>query len=278
MTSPKLITALSGLLSLAAIVVCVCAGVSANDKFTVISNGLEYAAFESGLNGAREGKIHILRIDPRQVSLGLLLASEQKVDNRAVSDWCQDYRMAAAINAGMYLKDHKTNVGYLRNGTYVQNRRWNRKYMSVLAFNPKVTGVAPAVLVDLDAPNAMSVLDNYNSVVQNLRLLRANEVNVWGRSEKKWSESAIGMDREGRILFIFCRHPYTMWEFNEKIKSLRIGVSNMMHLEGGPIASLSIRTKNLKLDLAGSYETGYAEEGNQSQWPIPNAIGVYEKQ
>jgi hypothetical protein len=187
--------------------------------------------------------------------------------------------MVAAINAGMYLKDYKTNVGYLRNGPYIQNKRWNGKYLSVLAFNPKVPGIAPAVLIDADTQDTGRILDklnNYESVVQNLRLLKGNGVNVWGKSDKRWSEAAIGIDRQGRILFIFCKYPYAMWQFNEMIKSLGIGVTRMMHLEGGPIASMSVRTQNLRLDLAGSYESN-SSPNNFAQYPVPNVIGVFEK-
>jgi hypothetical protein len=48
-----------------------------------------------------------------------------------------------------------------------------------------------------------------------------------------------------------------------------------MHAEGGPEASLSIRAGDKKIDLCGSYETGFNENDlNGRQWPIPNVIGV----
>lgn len=258
------------------ILLCCTSGSSlALEKFTLVSRGLEYGVFFSSQSGG--GRIHVLRVDPRQANLGLVLASQRQVENRTVSEWCRHYRMAAAINAGMFLKDYKTNVGYLRNGEYVQNRRWNRKYMSALAFRPRVPGIAPAVMIDLDSKDAMKILGGYNCVVQNLRLMKADQVNVWGKSEKRWSESAIGMDREERVLFIFSRYPLAMWQFNEAVKSLGLGVTRMMHLEGGPMASLSINTRELKLDLAGSYETDTRpDESNSLQWPVPNIIGVLE--
>lgn len=270
---------ISAILFITASIFCICAAV-ADKKFTLISKGVEYGAFTPAPNGMA-GKMHILRIDPGQARMGLVLASEQKVENKTVSDWCRDYKMVAAINAGMYLKDYKTNVGYLRNGSYVQNKRLNSKYLSALAFNPKpglkTPGLDPAVLVDLDSRDARRIIDNYECVVQNLRLLKGNGVNVWGKSDKKWSESAIGIDQQGRLLFIFCRNPYPMWQFNEAVKSLNIGVTRMMHLEGGPIASLSVRTKGLNLDLAGSYESNSDSEENAAQWPVPNVIAVFEK-
>lgn len=252
----------------------------AQGNFTAIAKGVEYGAFSSRSNGAPEARVHIVRIDPGQAKLGLVLASEEKGENKTVAEWCRSHKMVAAINAGMYFKDYKTNVGYLRKGSYVQNKRWNKKYLSVLAFNPKVPGIEPAVLVDVDAQDSGRIndkLNNYDAVVQNLRLLKGNGINVWGRSEKKWSESALGIDHRGRILFIFCRYPLDMWQFNEMIKSLGIGVARMMHMEGGSIASMSIRAKSLKLDLAGSYESDSNSDANSAQYPIPNVIGVFEQ-
>ena len=55
---------------------------------------------------------------------------------------------------------------------------------------------------------------------------------------------------------------------------LTLGVVRAMHVEGGPEASLSVRGA-VKLDLAGSYETGFREDDtNEEQWPIPNVICV----
>lgn len=266
---------------LAAAAVCLCASaVGAAGKFTPVAKGVEYGVFSSGPDGTAESKVHIVRINPGQAKLGVILASEHKVANRTVSDWCKDYGMVAAINAGMYLTDYKTNVGYLRNGNYVQNKKWNKKYLSVLAFNPKVPGIAPAVLMDIDTQDPGHILDklnNYDAVVQNLRLMKGNAVNVWSKSDKKWSESAIGIDQQGRILFIFCRYPYTMWQFVEIIKSFNIGVTRMMHVEGGPIASMSVRTAGTNVDLAGGYESNSTFEGNGSQFAVPNVIGVFEQ-
>jgi hypothetical protein len=66
-----------------------------------------------------------------------------------------------------------------------------------------------------------------------------------------------------------------MWEFNEAVKSLGLGVTRLMHMEGGPTASLSIRSREVNVDLAGSYETTVEADDTSSELsPLPNAIGV----
>ena len=248
----------------------------AREQWKLLAKGIEYGVFY--VNPPPEignGKIHIVRLDPAQAKLKLLLASEHDKKSRSTARWCKDFNLVAAINAGMFQEDYLTNVGYLRNGLYIQNKRWSSKYKSVLAFDPKKTGLPTAIIVDLEEPDAMKKLGDYNAVVQNLRLIKGNGINVWEKSEKKWSEAAVGMDNQGRILFLFCALPYPMWEFNEAVKSLGLGVTRLMHMEGGPTASLSIRSREVNVDLAGSYETTVEADDTSSELsPLPNVIGV----
>lgn len=250
--------------------------VHAREQWKFLAKGIEYGIFHvnSPLR-IGDGKIHIVRLDPAQVKLKLLLASEHDKKSLTTAEWCKDYNLIAAINAGMFQKDFLTNVGYLRNGLYKQNKRWGSKYKSVLAFDPIKTGLPPVIMVDLEEPDAMKKLEDYNAVVQNLRLLKGNGINVWEKSHKKWSEAAVGMDNKGRILFLFCWLPYSMWEFNEMVNSLNLGVTRLMHMEGGPTASLSIRSRNVNVDLAGGLEAATEQDDNNSElWPIPNVIGA----
>jgi len=249
------------------------------DKCRIVGKGVEYCLLEIKPEGDRSGgRIHVLRIDPNLAKLKLLLASEHDNISRTAAAWCRDFGLLAAINAGMYGKDLLTNVGYLQNGTYIQNKRWSRNYKSVLAFDSRKTDIPQAVMIDLDEPEAVKKVQDYNVVIQNLRLIKGDGVNVWGKSEKKWSEAAVGMDKSGRILFMFCRSPYAMAEFNEIVKSSGLAVMRLMHMEGGPVASMSVRSRNLSLDISGSYESDMKQDDmNEMQWPIPNVIGVQIK-
>ncbi|PKN33441.1 MAG: hypothetical protein CVU61_13375 [Deltaproteobacteria bacterium HGW-Deltaproteobacteria-19] len=246
------------------------------EQWKILARGIEYGVFNvRQLPDVGNGIIHIVRIDPAQAKLKLALASEHNKQSRSTAQWCKDFNLVAAINAGMFYKDYLTNVGYLRNRSHIQNKRWNNKYKSALAFGPRKAGIPKAIMVDLDTPDSMKRLEDYDAVVQNLRLIKGNGVNVWSRVDKSWSESAVGMDREGRVIFVFCRSPLTMRDFNEAVRSLGLGVVRLMHMEGGPLASLSIRTKDIAINLAGSYETNFRpDDTNMHQWPIPNVIGV----
>jgi hypothetical protein len=208
--------------------------------------------------------------------VGLASALDRK--KRTARAWCRKARLAAAINLGMFKTDHLTHVGYLRVGKKEQNGKWRKDYLSALAFDPRKTGLPRAVLADLDDPNARAKLRHYRVVAQNLRLIRhvgGRGENVWRSRPKRWSEAALAQDDHGRLLFLFCRSPFRMARLNRILLRLPLGILRAQHLEGGPEASLSIHAGGVNLDLAGSYETRYAEhDRNRTQWRLPLVLGV----
>lgn len=193
----------------------------------------------------------------------------QSVPARTAAEWCRTSHLVVAINAGMFQGDQRSNVGYLRHGKHLNNRRWN-SFRSVVALRS-----SEALWLDLDDPNARHRTDDYEVVIQNLRLMTTKRGNVWAQSDRRWSEAALGIDAKGRLLFLFSRAPYTMRDFTNLLLRLPLDLAGAMHLEGGPEASLSIHAGNVDIDLAGSYETGFwPSDSNHAQWPIPNVLGI----
>jgi hypothetical protein len=242
--------------------------------------GIDYAAIGDAAKAAGEidGRMHVVRIDPKQATLRAVMASEIDRKPRTAGSWCRERKLAVAINLGMYRDDRLTNVGHAHAPGHVNNARWSQTYKSALAFGPKRAELPPAAMFDLDAPGADAELADYATVVQNLRLIRAPGRGMWGKQDRRWSEAAVAADRAGRILFIFSRRPYTMQELNDRLLALPLGITAAMHVEGGPEASLSIHAGGVDLDLNGSYETGFNENDDEkAQWPIPNLLAVPRK-
>jgi uncharacterized protein YigE (DUF2233 family) len=232
--------------------------------------GVEYATI-----GKADDRLHVVRIDPERAPIVAAMTKAGDKKTRTAAQWCRERGLAAAINLGMYQTDFLTNVGHAHAPGHVNNKRWAGSYKSALAFAPTKKGVPAAVLLDLDLPGSKERLADYAAAVQNLRLIRAPGQNVWTKQARRWSEAAVAMDRQGRILFIFCRQPYAMIDFNAKLLALPLGITNAMHVEGGPEASLSIHAGGVDLDLNGSYETSFNENDDEAkQWPIPNVLGV----
>src|SRR5207253_11039229 len=114
---------------------------------------------------AHEG-VKVVRVDAARARLRAVTASAADGKPRTAADWCDGRKLVAAINLGMYLDDHLSNVGHAHAGAHVNQKRWNPKYQSVLAFGPKKPGIPAAVMVDLDSPSAQ--LEDYDNVIQNL--------------------------------------------------------------------------------------------------------------
>ncbi len=224
----------------------------------------------------KDHRLHLLRVSPGAATLRAVVAARHGGGNRTAGEWAQELKLAAVINLGMYQDDHSTHVGYTKIDGRVETRRWKR-YDSLLVMASKGRG-ARALLLDRDAAGGVA-LEGYPTVVQNLRLIRSKDgrtgEGVWKQQPKRWSEAALAMDREGNLLFVFCRAPLTMWELNRLLLSLPLGIVRAQHLEGGPEASLSIHAGGVDLDLCGSFETGFLpSDGNQHQWRLPNVLGV----
>lgn len=238
-----------------------------------LQKGVELAIIPMAASGG-SGSLYVVRVDPRRAHLQVALASETGAGKRTAGEWCQKAGLSVAINLGMFKSDQKSNVGYLRHGTHLNNGRWNA-YRSVLAARPKDPSLLAFVWRDLDQSSATVDLKGYEIVVQNLRLVAGKGKNVWSQSGKRWSEAAVAADADGHLLFLFLRAPYSMRDFNALLLKLPLHVTQAMHVEGGPEASLSIHTATVNLDLCGSYETGFRlDDTNQEQWPIPNVLGV----
>jgi len=118
------------------------------------------------------------------------------------------------------------------------------------------------------------VIGNYNTVVQNLRLIKRPGENRWSKQAKIWSEVALGEDREGNILFIYSPTPYSMYKFNAILLTLPVDIVCAQHLEGGPEASIYLRYKDVEIEKYGSYDSSFTGvDHTQGAAYIPNMIG-----
>ena len=222
--------------------------------------------------------ITLLRIDPELwelVFMGISQSGEKS--GKTAKEWCRNYKLTAAINAGMYSDNYKTHVGYLRSKDHLNNNHVNN-YQSVIAFDPKKGKVIPPFRIfDLDESgiSMQSILNDYNSAIQNLRLIKKPGINLWRQQNIEWSEAAIGEDKEGRILFVYSRSPLSMHDLNQELLTSGIGIVAAQHLEGGFEAQFYLNQGDVEIDLFDSFDANSNEgKGNAEAWPIPNIIGI----
>ena len=229
-----------------------------------------------------DSKITVLRIDLKRWELevtGILQTGE--TSGHTAREWSRKQKYIAAINAGMFETDQKTHLGYVRSRDHVYNSRVNN-YQSMMAFDPREGKKVPPFRIfdlDLSATSLQTIVADYASAVQNLRLIKRPGINQWGKQAKEWSEAAVGEDSEGHVLFIYSRSPFSMHDLNQELLSAGIGIVAAQHMEGGPEAQLYVHAGDTELEMFGSYETSFKEnDQNSSAWPVPNVIGVRPRQ
>jgi hypothetical protein len=249
-----------------------------SSQWKQISEGLFLGEFDSPQKSELgDSKVTIVKIDPKFYSFKLLSASEHGNVCRTAKQWCVEYHLISAINAGMFQAGGIRNVGYMKNFGHVNNPKLNN-YNAVLAFN-RVDSTGPEIqLVDLKCLGFADVKSKYQTLIQNLRMISCQQKNTWSKQERRWSMAVLGMDATGHILFIFTRSPYSVHDFSDVLLSLPIAIHNAMYLEGGPEATLYLSSGEIELEMFGSYETGFNENDyNPVAWPIPNVIGIVRK-
>ncbi len=187
--------------------------------------------------------------------------------------WTERYGVTGVINASMYREDHRTSLAFMRSGSGVNNGKWT-KDNAVFAAGPRDEGLPPVQILDRKCQNVDGIVDRYEIVVQNIRMLDCSRRNTWARQPRKWSTAAVGTDGQGRVLFIHCRSPYTTRDFIEILRGLPLDLRRLMYVEGGPEASLYVKVEGGEpVSRVGSFETGFLEkDDNTSFWPIPNVI------
>jgi hypothetical protein len=231
-------------------------------------------------NHGKSGGSHIsiVRIDPHLWELVFIgLSQTGESSGKTAREWCKNYKLTAAINAGMFGDNYKTHVGFLRSRDHVNNSQVNN-YQSVVAFDPKKgKEIPPFRIFDLDESGItiQSILKDYNSVVQNLRLIKKPGTNQWNYQNGEWSEAAIGEDKEGRILFIYSRCPLSMHDLNQELLTSDIDIIAAQHLEGRYEAQFYLFQGDEEIDLFDSYDANSDEDnGNAEAQPIPNILGI----
>lgn len=244
-------------------------------KWLSLAPGLDYAYAEAPI-ACNIGDSHfsILRANQDRYEAGIYSSKLIDHQNHAAPQWSKKHQLIALVNAGMYQMDHETNVGYMKANGKINQSRLN-KDKAFFVSNSTGDSLPAWQLVDRECQDWENILKKYNNVTQSIRMLNCNRGNTWGQQAKYWSMVAIGTDSQGQLLFLFCRSPYSVHDFIDMAKELPIDLQRCMYLEGGPEASLYVQTADTTIGKMGSFETGFFESDDNSEfWSIPNVIGL----
>lgn len=241
--------------------------------------GLDLGVFPSP-RAAKVGDslIRALRVDPRRFELRLLNASVPEHNRMLTAKmWCQRNGLVAAINASMYQEDRRTSVSLMLTKAHANNPRLS-KDMAILAFDRQSSDVPLVKIIDRQCEDFEALKSKYGTLVQSIRMISCKGKNVWNQQPQKWSTAAVGIDHQGRVLFIHVRSPFTTHDLINMLMELPLGLSRAMYLEGGQEAQLYVQSGDQEYEFAGRYETGLDEDNqNLYAWPIPNVIGIVRR-
>lgn len=247
---------------------------SPHSKWRRVDDGLYVGEFRLPSIPPNNVSITLIKIDPHLYRFHLLCISELGHDPLTTKEWCLSYNLIGAINAGMYLEDGITNVGYMANYQHQNNPRINPRYKSVAGFNSVNEHDTPFFLFDLDETPMDSVICRYHSIVQNLRLIKRPRENRWNEENRRWCEAALAQDREGNVILIYCRTPLNMKTLNNALLSLPVNIECAQHLEGAQPASLYFSAKGITKHFAGTSEMKFDASGQAvNATALPNVIG-----
>src|SRR5262249_10602392 len=159
-------------------------------------------------------------------------------------------------------------IGLLVANSSVNRDRDNERLGAFLAFDPIDEKDAPVVLTGRDCAgfDLPALRRRYPSIVQNYPLLDCDgQPGAW-RDARSFSAAAVGLDAEGRPVFVHARAPAQMSAFADLLA--RRGLRAAMYVEGGPQASLYVRDGDVEVA-----EMGTGLLPNSSFFQIPSVLG-----
>ena len=243
--------------------------------WTTLEPGLDFAGVLLPTPSfAGDSTLRVLRVDPTRWDLKLEMASETGQTHTA-EGWLNATGAVAAINAAMFGADNRQGLGWMSTAHHVNNDHWAAGQQSLLVADPLHSGLAPFHLFNLGCESRADAEADYGTRVQSIRMLGCAGENVWSEQPRVWSAALIGEDHTGRALFLHVRSPYSMHALTDQLKALPLDLRALHYGEGGPEATLAIRTPALAYTWVGSWETGFHEaDDNHTAWPVPNVIAV----
>ena len=239
-----------------------------------LSPGLDFAEIPLPVpSRVGDSVLRVARIDPAVLDLSLQMASASGGRPRSVDAWLDATGGVAVINAAMYATDFVSSVGWMSKGEHVNHGGWSKDQNSLLALDPNKADLPAFHLFNIGCESRADAENSYGTRVQSIRMMGCAGENLWSEQPREWSSAIIGEDSAGRALFLHVRSPYSMHALVDQLISLPLQLRALHYCEGGPEASLAVRSPTLSQTWVGSWETGFLErDDNNLAMDLPNVI------
>ena len=260
---------------IAAILAIFISGSAEGAEWTKLADGILLGRFAPSGESRDGDRVVVLRIDPSKNSLKLLSALDHGGRPRTGRQWCEEFGLLAAINAGMYNRNLQS-TGYMKDHGYTNNPHVNAAFGAFMVFNPKEPSIPAVRIIDSRTDKDWRpVLEQYHSAIQSYRMISDEKRVKWPLQDKANSIAVAGMDRDGHVLFIHSRAPSTPRAFIDTLLSLPIQIRDAIYLEGGSEASLCAQIGGKWVEWTGQSDIEILRS-LQLVPSIPNVLGVEE--
>lgn len=219
----------------------------------------------------------VVRVDLHDHALRILAAAREG-QARPATAWADDFGLTAAINLSMF-KDDGLPVALAVDAHGALDPRDNPPFGGFLAFDPVDPHDPPAIVAGRSCPgfDLDALRKRYRAVVQSYRLLDCDGGAIAWKDAKRYSAAAVGVDRDGALVLIHVRAPFTMKALSAALARPALRLAGAIFVEGGPEASLVVRADRA-LERVGSFETAFLEsDENRRFWDLPNVLGVVKR-
>ncbi len=239
--------------------------------------GLDFAEISPVDDATDSNKttLRIVRFDPKYFTFCLHSIGEDKSPPKSLTQWTKEKKLISAINASMYLPDGHTSTGYMRSGSYINNKHRASKFGAYFLAKPKNPAIAAARIVEKDHPKLEQFLAQYSIIIQNYRLISAKRNILWSQGGQKHSIAAVGQDSKGNILFFHVREPIDAHSFASLLLRLPLNIGTVMYVEGGVQAGMVLHHGEENFFWGGRHPAEFFL-GNVGV-ALPNILGVQSK-
>lgn len=240
-----------------------------------LADGLDLAFLVEPEEGQVPVRVTALRLDPDHYEFSLHSVAWDGPTALSIEKWAETLNLTAAVNAGMYLPDGKTNTGYMRRGKDLNNSRIASRYGGFFVCGPRREGLPAAVVLDRSVDDWETLLPDYDVAVQNFRLFGPGGAQVWPENGPVHAVAAVAQDEDGNILFLHCREAVSVHRFVDVLNAhpdLRLRAA--IYVEGGSQAAMTLRLPGRNATWAGRNAASLFLGGEDGRSPLPNIIGA----
>ncbi len=244
-------------------------------RFRSVAPGVDFARIR-GEPWCRQGspEIGVLRLDPERIRLRVRHA-RPRVDERApdVVQWLWQTEALAVFNAGQYYPDYSY-MGLLVSDGQVLSRRMHPTFRAALVAEPTRDGPRARVL-DLEHERLDPKQPGWKEVAQSFMLFDgAGRIRV-RKSPQIAQRTAVGEDRDHRVLVLTTEGSYSLYDFAQLLKSAKLGLTHAMSMDGGDEAQLCVRVGGFSYASFGAWDPGSEGRAPEAaRVPLPAVITV----